>query len=103
MDQAEEIGKSPSPITWNSSSDDKLRIRNLTVRDPAGQNLLHIPELAVNRGEAVWIDGPSGHWQINSSENAFRHMAPLRWAGRTPERKNTFHATKSLSSPRFIG
>lgn len=60
MDQAEEIGKSPSPITWNSSSDDKLRIRNLTVRDPAGQNLLHIPELAVNRGEAVWIDGPSG-------------------------------------------
>lgn len=60
MNLAEEIGKSPSPITWNNSSDDKLHIRNLTVCDPAGQNLLYIPELIVNRGEAVWIDGPSG-------------------------------------------
>lgn len=60
MNQADEIGKSPSPITWNSSSSDELRIRHLNVRDPAGKSLLHIPELVVNRGEAVWIDGPSG-------------------------------------------
>lgn len=38
----------------------QLHIRDLTVRDPAGENLLHLPELIVKSGEAVWIDGPIG-------------------------------------------
>lgn len=60
MQQAEAIGKEPSPIEWNRSADKQLHIRDLTVRDPAGENLLHLPELIVKSGEAVWIDGPSG-------------------------------------------
>ena len=60
MSQAEAIGKQPSPLAKITSPDNKLHIRDLTVRNPSGQNLLHIPELIVRPGEAVWIDGPSG-------------------------------------------
>ncbi len=60
MHQAEAIGKQSSPLAVSSSPDNRLCIRNLTVRNPSGQNLLHIPELVVTAGEAVWIDGPSG-------------------------------------------
>ena len=60
MHQAEVIGKQPPPLAVSHSSDNRLCIRNLTLRNPSGQNLLHIPELVVTAGEAIWIDGPSG-------------------------------------------
>ena len=60
MHQAEVIGKQPPPLAGSRSPDNRLCIRNLTLRNPSGQNLLHIPELVVTAGEAVWIDGPSG-------------------------------------------
>ena len=60
MHQAEVIGKQPPPLAVSRSPDNRLCIRNLTLRNPSGQNLLHIPELVVTAGEAVWIDGPSG-------------------------------------------
>ena len=60
MSQAEAVGKQPSPLVKIISLDDRLHIHDLTVRNPSGQNLLHIPELIVRPGEAVWIDGPSG-------------------------------------------
>ena len=60
MSQAEAVGKQPSPLVKIISPDDRLHIHDLTVRNPSGQNLLHIPELIVRPGEAVWIDGPSG-------------------------------------------
>ena len=58
--EAEAAADQPPAIAARPSPDGALHVRDLTLRDPRGAALLHLPELRVEPGEAVWIDGPSG-------------------------------------------
>ncbi|NLC24910.1 MAG: ATP-binding cassette domain-containing protein, partial [Oxalobacter sp.] len=60
MEKADAVGNTPSPVTRSTSPDNSLHIRDLVVNNPLEQRLIHLPELTVRPGEAVWIDGPSG-------------------------------------------
>ncbi|MDR2924343.1 MAG: ATP-binding cassette domain-containing protein [Azoarcus sp.] len=60
LSEAEAAAMKPPSITTVASRNGALHIRDLAIRDPNGKPLLHLPELSIRPGEAVWIDGPSG-------------------------------------------
>ncbi len=60
LSEAEAAAEKQPAIEPQASRDGALHIRDLTLKDPQGNLLLHLPELSLQPGEAVWIDGPSG-------------------------------------------
>jgi putative ATP-binding cassette transporter len=60
LSEAEHAASLPASLSFSSSPDGGLHIRKLRVDDPQGRSLMHSGSLDVQRGEAVWIDGPSG-------------------------------------------
>lgn len=58
--QAEAISADAAVPENITTVDNVLRIRDLTISDPAGQSLLTLPDLVVKQGETVWLSGPSG-------------------------------------------
>lgn len=60
LNQSEEMAELKPAIVKEYSEDGALHIKNLKIQDPLGNELLLVPELTVNAGEAVWLEGPSG-------------------------------------------
>ncbi|MDR1163352.1 MAG: ATP-binding cassette domain-containing protein [Candidatus Accumulibacter sp.] len=58
--EARRAASLPTGVAFSRSPDGGLHIRDLRVDDPQGRPLLRSGALDVKRGEAVWIDGPSG-------------------------------------------
>jgi putative ATP-binding cassette transporter len=58
--EAERAANLPPSLSFSSSPDGGLHIRDLCINDPQGRSLIRSGALDMKRGEAVWIDGPSG-------------------------------------------
>lgn len=60
LEAAEAGGTRPTTFRHARSPDETIVLTDLTIRDPDGRCLVHLPELGIARGETIWLSGPSG-------------------------------------------
>ena len=60
LDAIDSVDRPECALRNTRSSDDALRMRDVSIFTPDQRLLLRIPDLTINKGETVWLSGASG-------------------------------------------